>query len=72
MEEQRIKPFDIVEQTFQCVLNIVRFCNECERRNSSARTLKRQLLKPWTSVGANIEEAQSGQSRADFISKNVA
>ena len=28
-----------------------------------------QLLKAGTSVGANVEEAQAGQSRADFISK---
>jgi four helix bundle protein len=28
------------------------------------------LLKAGTSVGANLEEAQAGQSRADFISKN--
>lgn len=31
--------------------------------------LSRQLLKSGTSVGANYEEAQAGQSRADFISK---
>ena len=29
-----------------------------------------QLLRAATSVGANAEEAQAGQSRADFISKN--
>ncbi|MGC2692532.1 MAG: four helix bundle protein, partial [Desulfobaccales bacterium] len=29
----------------------------------------RQLLRSGTSIGANIEEAQAGQSRADFISK---
>ncbi len=28
-----------------------------------------QLLKAGTSVGANVEEAQAGQSRADFVSK---
>ncbi len=67
--EEKIKPFDIVERTFQFALNIVRFCKECERRNGSPRTLTRQLLRSGTSVGANIEEAQSGQSRADFISK---
>ncbi len=45
MEEQEIKPFDIGERTFQIALNIVRLCKECERRNSSARTLARQLLR---------------------------
>jgi four helix bundle protein len=28
-------------------------------------------LKAGTSVGANIEEAQAGQSKADFISKTA-
>ena len=28
-----------------------------------------QLLKSGTSIGANIEEALAGQSRADFLSK---
>jgi len=31
--------------------------------------LSRQLLRSGTSIGANVEEAQAGQSRADFISK---
>jgi len=28
-----------------------------------------QLLRSGTSIGANVEEAQAGQSRADFLSK---
>lgn len=31
--------------------------------------LSKQLLKSGTSIGANVEEAQAGQSRADFLSK---
>lgn len=31
--------------------------------------LSKQLLRSGTSIGANITEAQQGQSRADFISK---
>lgn len=31
--------------------------------------LSRQLLKAGTSIGANVEEALAGQSRADFLSK---
>ena len=29
----------------------------------------KQLLRSATSVGANVEEAQPGQSRADFVDK---
>jgi four helix bundle protein len=31
--------------------------------------LSNQLLKAGTSIGANVEEAIAGQSRADFLSK---
>lgn len=31
--------------------------------------LSKQLLRSGTSIGANVEEAQAAQSRADFISK---
>jgi len=31
--------------------------------------MSKQLLRSGTSIGANIEEAQAGQSRKDFISK---
>ena len=31
--------------------------------------LSKQLLRSGTSIGANVEEALAGQSRADFISK---
>lgn len=31
--------------------------------------LSKQLLRAGTSIGANINEAQAGQSKADFISK---
>ncbi len=31
--------------------------------------LSKQLLKAGTSIGANVEEALAGQSRADFLSK---
>ncbi|MDR1011130.1 MAG: four helix bundle protein [Opitutaceae bacterium] len=31
--------------------------------------LSKQLLRCGTSIGANVEEAQGGQSRADFLTK---
>lgn len=38
-----------------------------ERRDE--RTLSSQILRSGTSIGANIREAKSAQSKADFISK---
>ena len=37
-----------------------------EKRES---VIAKQILRSGTSIGANISEAQYGQSRADFISK---
>ena len=34
-----------------------------------SRTLSNQLLRSGTSVGANVEEAQGSQSKADFTAK---
>lgn len=34
-----------------------------------SRTLANQLLRSGTSIGANVEEGQAAQSRADFLSK---
>ena len=31
--------------------------------------MSRQLMRAATSIGANLEEADAGQSRADFVSK---
>jgi four helix bundle protein len=60
---------DIEEHTFRFALNIVRLCQKIEDKVGTSRTLALQLLRSGTSVGANVEEAQAGQSRADFISK---
>lgn len=38
-------------------------------KESDVRSLLRQFLASGTSIGANIEEAEGGQSRRDFIAK---
>lgn len=37
--------------------------------NSDLRSLLRQFLASGTSIGANVEEAEGGQSKRDFIAK---
>ena len=59
---------DIVERTFEFAKRVVATCQMCER-SAVSRSLIGQLLRASTSVGANVEEAQAGQSRADFLSK---
>ena len=67
MEAKR--PRDIKERTFRFALEILRLCKELDERPGVGRTLGKQLLRSGTSIGANAEEAQAGQSKADFISK---
>ena len=68
MDEEN-RPQDIKERTFNFAAEIVRFCDALDSKRGAVRTLGRQLLRAGTSIGANVEEAQAGQSRADFISK---
>ncbi len=65
------KPWDIRERTFAFAVRVVQFCRRLEREPRVERSIVSQLLRAATSVGANAEEAQAGQSRADFISKNA-
>jgi len=61
---------DIRERTFEFAVRIVRLCQLLDKTPGACRTLSGQLLRAGTSIGANAEEAQAGQSRADFVSKN--
>lgn len=60
---------DILDRTFAFSVRIVRLCGSLGERPGASPRLGDQLLRSGTSIGANVEEAQAGQSRADFISK---
>ncbi|MCI0537164.1 MAG: four helix bundle protein [Verrucomicrobiales bacterium] len=60
---------DLPERTFNFARRVVKLCQMLDQTPGVSRTLANQLLRSGTSVGANVEEAQSGQSRADFINK---
>ncbi len=62
---------DIPKRTFSLAVRVVKLCRYLEEKPGVGRTLSWQLLRSGTSIGANVEEAQAGQSRADFISKNL-
>ncbi|MCI0420363.1 MAG: four helix bundle protein [Acidobacteria bacterium] len=64
-----VKPPDICNRTFAFSVRVVRLCQRLDGRPGVNATLSRQLLRAATSIGANVEEAQAGQSRSDFISK---
>lgn len=60
---------DICDRSFRFAVRTVKLCQAMSSSAGISRTLSNQLLRSATSIGANIEEAQGGQSRPDFISK---
>ncbi len=60
---------DITERTFKFAVRIVNLCKVLDENPGVGRVLYKQLLRSGTSIGANVEESQSAQSKADFISK---
>ncbi len=70
MKDENDKTWDIRERSFQYALRAVKLFRATQvRKDAAARVLGKQYLRSATSIGANIEEAQSGESRADFIHK---
>jgi len=47
------------------VVNLYKYLNDEKKEY----ILSKQLLRSGTSIGANVNEAQAGQSKNDFISK---
>jgi four helix bundle protein len=61
---------DIRKRSFRHALRAIKLYQALnERKDGTCWILGKQFLRAATSVGANIEEAQAGESRADFIHK---
>jgi four helix bundle protein len=60
---------DLPERTFEFARRVVKLCQVLDQTPGVSRTLANQLLRAATSIGANVEEGQGSQSRADFIAK---
>jgi four helix bundle protein len=63
------RPRDILERTFEFAVRIVQLSGKLDERPGIGRIMMSQILRAGTSVPSNVEEAQAGQSKADFISK---
>ncbi len=59
----------ICERAFEFAVRIVKLCDRLATRGFGSRHIAGQLIRCGTSVGANAEEAQEGQSKADYIAK---
>lgn len=63
-----VKPTnEILEQSFQFAKEVIGLCDQLHDKRKFL--MANQLLKSGTSIGANIREAQSAESRLDFIHK---
>jgi four helix bundle protein len=60
---------DIRMRTFAFAIQIVHLYKELDESPGARRTLGRQLIRSGTAIGANLEEAQAGYSRAEFAAK---
>ena len=58
----------IVEKSFEFAVRIVNLHKHLTREHKEF-VLSKQLLRSGTSIGANVSEAQRGQSKADFTAK---
>jgi four helix bundle protein len=61
---------DIRKRSFQYTLRAVKLYQYLQKQGDGAGwILGKQFLRAASSIGANIEEAQGGESRSDFIHK---
>ena len=63
------KPYDIQDRAFLFSTEIVDFCRPALPPGGIVRELARQLVRSGTSIGANLEEADAGQTKPDFRTK---
>ncbi len=61
------KKNEVLEISFKLAVKIIELSEELEQNKKFV--IAKQLLRSGTSVGANIREAQSAESKADFIHK---
>ena len=60
---------DIEERTLEFGVRVVALCCELKRSRSGIGNQLTQLTNAATSIGANLEEAAAGHTKADFIAK---
>ena len=63
-------PREILARSFSYALRAIKLYQYLQHRKDGAGwILGKQYLRAAASIGANIEEAQAGESRSDFIHK---
>jgi len=59
----------ICGRAFEFAVQIMKLYEGMAARGGGAHHIAKQLIRCGTSIGANAEEAQEGQSKADYIAK---
>ena len=67
MKDTSIETNPILKLTFSFALEIIEYCEKLD--DIRKFNLSNQLFKSGTSIGANANEAQDAESKADFIHK---
>jgi four helix bundle protein len=68
--EQGLDAKDIRARFMQYALRAIKLYQHLQKQSDGAGwIIGKQYLRAATSIGANIEEAQAGESRGDFIHK---
>lgn len=69
--EQRVTMPSIIiaERTFEFAYRVIKLCEVLWDRGPAARRIADQLFDAGTSMGANSEEAEGGQTKPDFIAR---
>ncbi len=59
----------IAERAFDFAARIIKLCERLWEGSRAARKIADQLFDAGTSIGANAEEAEGGQTKADFTAR---
>ena len=64
----KMKENILIDKSIDFAARIVKLCKFLEN-SQKEHIISKQIIRSGTSIGANINEAQYGNSKADFISK---
>ena len=59
----------ICDRAFEFAARILALCTKLWDRGPAARRIASELIRCGTSIGANAEEAQDGQTKPDYVAK---
>jgi four helix bundle protein len=68
VRDKRLQPHNLSGRLMNFAVSIIKMIEQINR-DFVGREIARQLIRAWTSAGANYEEACGAESRSDFIHK---